>query len=108
MNVFLELLSDQYTQYNIILVLDGAGWHRSHELKIPGNVCLLHLPPYSPELNPVEHVWDYIREQKRFNNHTFETITHVEDQLELALREISHENKIIKSLCNFGWLSKAS
>lgn len=44
-----------------ILVLDGAGWHTSHTLDPPDNVTLLCLPPYSPELNPVENVWEYLR-----------------------------------------------
>jgi transposase len=41
---------------SLIMILDGAGWHRSTELKIPDNIRLVHLPPYSPELNPVEHI----------------------------------------------------
>jgi putative transposase len=44
-----------------VLVLDGAGWHNSPRLKVPDNVVLLPLPPYSPELNPVENVWEYLR-----------------------------------------------
>ena len=44
-----------------ILVLDGAGWHTSHILTPPDNLTLLCLPPYSPELNPVENVWEYLR-----------------------------------------------
>ena len=44
-----------------ILVLDGAGWHTSHSLDPPDNLTLLCLPPYSPELNPVENVWEYLR-----------------------------------------------
>ena len=44
-----------------ILVLDGAGWHTSHALTPPHNVTLLCLPPYAPELNPVENVWEYLR-----------------------------------------------
>lgn len=43
------------------LVLDGAGWHRSPRLNVPDNIVLLPLPPYSPELNPVENVWEYMR-----------------------------------------------
>ena len=108
MNVFLDLLSIQNNGHNVILILDGAGWHTSHALHIPENICLLFLPPYSPELNPVEHIWDYIREQKGFNNCTFESISHVEDNLEAALKQISQETKIIKSLCNFSWLYKSS
>jgi transposase len=44
-----------------VLVLDGAGWHGGHDLVVPANISLLLLPPYSPELNPVENVWQYLR-----------------------------------------------
>jgi hypothetical protein len=47
-----------------ILVLDGAGWHGADDLDVPDNVTLLHLPPYAPELNPVENVWQYLRQNK--------------------------------------------
>ena len=43
------------------MILDAAGWHRSQGLVVPGNITLLALPPYSPELNPVERVWHYLR-----------------------------------------------
>jgi DDE superfamily endonuclease/Winged helix-turn helix len=45
-----------------VLVLDGAGWHGAAKLRIPGNISLLLLPPYSPELNPVETVWEFLRQ----------------------------------------------
>jgi hypothetical protein len=44
-----------------VLVIDGAGWHRSSKLIVPDNIVLLRLPPYSPELNPVENIWEYLR-----------------------------------------------
>jgi transposase len=44
-----------------VLVLDGAGWHSSKTLIVPENISLLSLPPYSPELNPVENVWQFLR-----------------------------------------------
>lgn len=47
-----------------VLVLDGAGWHRSNALVVPANISLLTLPPYSPELNPVEIIWQYLRSNK--------------------------------------------
>ena len=47
-----------------LLVLDGAGWHGSATLEVPDNITLLHLPPYAPELNPVENVWAYLRANK--------------------------------------------
>jgi hypothetical protein len=47
-----------------VLVLDGAGWHGASDLAIPDNLTLLPLPPYSPELNPVENVWQYLRQNQ--------------------------------------------
>ena len=44
-----------------VLVLDQAGWHTSPKLRVPENISLLPLPPYAPELNPVEQVWAYLR-----------------------------------------------
>ena len=47
-----------------VLLLDGAGWHTAKGLRVPANLTLVRLPPYSPELNPVENVWDYLRENQ--------------------------------------------
>jgi len=47
-----------------VLVLDGAGWHGGKDLRLPDNISLLTLPPYAPELNPVENVWQYLRGNK--------------------------------------------
>lgn len=56
-----------------LLVLDGAGWHATGgQLRVPDNVTLLRLPPYSPELNPVENVWAYLRGNK-LSNRVFDT-----------------------------------
>lgn len=44
-----------------LMIIDGAGWHRSAKLIVPDNIVLLRLPPYAPELNPVENVWEYLR-----------------------------------------------
>lgn len=108
MNSFLAELATHYSQYRIIMLLDGAGWHTSKQLVVPSNIRLLHLPPYSPELNPVEHIWDYIREQKKFNNHTFNSLDAVDDRLEITLKELHNEKEKIKSLCNFKWIYSVS
>ena len=47
-----------------VVVLDGAGWHGAAGLIVPNNLTLLPLPPYSPELNPVENVWQYLRQNQ--------------------------------------------
>ena len=56
-----------------VLVLDGAGWHqRGGRLRVPENITLLSLPAYSPELNPVETIWAYLRGNK-LANRVFDT-----------------------------------
>jgi transposase len=50
-----------------VLILDQAGWHTSSKLTIPDNITLLPLPPRSPELNPVENVWQYLRDNHLSN-----------------------------------------
>ena len=50
-----------------VLVLDGAGWHRGDDLVVPPNLTLLHLPPYAPELNSAENIWEYLRKNKLAN-----------------------------------------
>jgi transposase len=55
MNLFLEHVSQTFAKYLIVMQVDGAGWHHSDELVIPSNIRLIAQPPYSPEVNPVEH-----------------------------------------------------
>ena len=60
-----------------ILIMDGAGWHQTGDkLRVPSYITLLHLPPYSPELNPVENVWAFLRGNKLSNRvfHSYEAI----------------------------------
>jgi hypothetical protein len=67
----------------IVLVGDGAGWHRSETLKAPANIYLLKLPRYAPELTPIEHIWDELRE-KFFHNRVFQRLHALEEHLALA------------------------
>ena len=68
MNLFLAGFAEQLEPgAHAVLILDQAGWHGSRRLTVPGNITLLPLPAYSPELNPVERVWLYLRE--RFLSH---------------------------------------
>src|SRR6201981_576715 len=62
MNHHLSEISSQVApDAHAVVILDRAGWHRSQGLVVPGNITLLELPPYSPELNPVERIWHYLR-----------------------------------------------
>jgi transposase len=63
MNAHLAMISQQAgPRRHVVLVLDQAGWHVAKHLKTPDNLTLLHLPPYSPQLNPIERLWLYLRE----------------------------------------------
>ena len=62
MNHHLRFISEQAGQdVHVVVVLDQAGWHIAKALQVPENITLLHLPPYSPELNPIERLWAYIK-----------------------------------------------
>ena len=64
----IDVLARKFAREDILLVLDGAPNHRCGDLVVPANITLLYLPPYSPELNPKENLWDEIRE-KIFKNY---------------------------------------
>lgn len=102
MSLFLATVSERHPEEFILMVLDGAGWHIAADLVVPPNMRLLFLPPYSPELNPVEHLWDHLRE-KHFANRLFPSMKAVTDQLSHALHEAELDQTTIKSLCDFGY-----
>lgn len=89
------------------MVLDGAGWHKASSLKIPKNMRLIPLPPYAPELNPVEHLWDELRE-KSFGNLVFNSLDALEDHLEKALRTMELDTEKVKSIVNWPWIINSS
>ena len=101
MNALLIETSIAFPHYRIVMIMDSAGWHTTNKLELPENISILPLPPYSPELNPTEHIWDYIREQKEFNNYTFNSLDEVDNQLGVALCDLHNEKSIISSMCNF-------
>jgi transposase len=103
MNIFLKLLSEQQQNERIILCMDKAGWHTTKQLEIPKNILLWFLPPYSPELNPVELIWRELR-AKHFNNKTFNSLTQVDDHLEYALNDFAKDKESIKKLTKINYL----
>ncbi len=58
MQLFIDEVASRHPNDNVVMVLDGAGWHKSKDFKLPDHLRLLFLPPYSPELNPQEHLWN--------------------------------------------------
>ena len=81
MSLFLAEVARHDTRTFLLVVLDGAGWHRAKDLIIPANMRLEPLPARSPELNPAEHLWEEIRE-KWLGNELFLHQQAVERQLE--------------------------
>jgi len=75
-------------------VIDNAGFHNATYIDIPDNILLLRLPPYSPELNPSEQIWQYIK--GRFKNQMFENIEKVKEWLYEMVRKMN--KKLIKSI----------
>lgn len=103
MQLFVDELARRHADKRIVMVLDGAGWHRSSDLRLPDNLRLLPLPPYAPELNPVEHVWDELRE-KCFHNLVFDSFNALENHLEEALEKFEHDHSRIQSIVAWPWI----
>jgi len=101
MNYYLSEFRKKYSTKKLIMILDQAGWHKSKDLKVPLNIELLHLPPYSPELNPVERLWLWLRKHV-CRNRMFESEEALMDELSLVLHELSNEQ--LKTLCKCSYL----
>ena len=104
MNLHLaEIAGEVSPGAHAILVLDGAGWHQTGgELKVPGNISLLHLPPYSPQLNPVENLWAYLRGNK-LSNRVFETYDAILDACCEAWNWLMRQPDRITSIATRSW-----
>jgi len=103
MQIFLDEVAQRHAEENIIMVLDGAGWHRSQRFKMPDNLRFHFLPPYSPELNPQEHIWDELRE-KYFHNRAFDSLDALEDQLVEGLRQLEMSPQLVRSITGWTWI----
>ena len=85
-----------------IIVLDGAGWHRSKALEVPGNVSLLRLPPYSPEPDPMETVFSLLK-HKHFANRVFQTAEHVRDAVAEVWSNFAEQANAVKKITDRDW-----
>lgn len=103
MGLFLREVARRHPDEFIVMIMDQAGWHRSRELRVPDNMRLEWLPPYSPQCNPAEHLWDEIRE-KWFGNVVFQDMLGVEDALELALRTLERDRDRVRGFSGFEWI----
>lgn len=103
MSLFLEEVSVRHPDEFIVMIMDGAGWHTARKLRVPDNMHIRYLPPYSPELNPVEYLWDDIRE-KHFSNHVFATITALEVHLMHSLAGMEKDHERVRSITGWDWI----
>jgi len=104
MSRFLDQVSKAHQKDFIVMVLDGAGSHKAKELKIPGNVALVFLPSYSPELNPTELIWNVLR-RDYFANRVFESLSAATLQAEDGLAHLAGNSTAVKHLTNWPWIS---
>ncbi len=102
-NEYLKQLSEKFKKDKIVLIMDNASFHKSKQLKIPKNIKIEYIPPYSPELNPQERRFEDIK--KFLKNKIFKTI----EELEKKVNEIlfSYTNEKIKSLVSYNYIIKA-
>ena len=86
-----------------VVVVDGAGWHKiGRHLIVPDNISLLVLPPYSPELNPQENIWQYLR-QNHLSNRVFDTYDAIVDACCNAWNSLVAMPERIASIATRSW-----
>jgi putative transposase len=101
MNLFLQELSLKCPKDYLLLVCDGAAWHKAKTLIIPDNIRLFFLPPATPELNPIEQIWKEIR-KRGFRNEVFHSLDAVVDRLCDTI--CSLDNPLVKSITGRCWI----
>lgn len=107
MNIFVREFSKQFSDCRVIMGMDNASWHKCKITEYTDNIVPLFQPAYSPELNPAEHIWHYIRENGGFKNHTFDSMNDVEENLILAVNTLLTDKNKIKSITGFEWIKTA-
>jgi transposase len=106
MNHHLRFISEQAgVDVHVILVLDGAGWHVAKALEVPSNMTLLHLPPYSPELNPVERLWAYLRSHY-LSNRAYKDYDDLLTASGKAWSQLTPEQ--LRSICCTEWIQRTN
>ncbi len=103
MSIFLKQLSEKYEDDIILLCCDGAAWHKYAGLEQPDNIVLFHIPPYTPEMNPIEQIWKEIW-KRGFRNEVFSTLEKVVDRLCDTICSLNSE--IISSITGREWIIK--
>lgn len=105
MQTYLDALSEHIQKgRHVALIVDNAGWHTSKRLKIPKNITLIPLPPYSPELNPMEQVWQWMK-HNYLSNICFDNYQNILDKLTQAWNAFANNIELVKSICQRNWFN---
>ncbi len=106
-SVFLEKLAEAYPDSLNILLIDGAPAHRAATVKVPENIILVDLPPYSPELNPIERLWLDVKKQiDVFDRKVRTSIDGLKEHIAGIINNYTDET--IKSLTGYPYILKAA
>jgi transposase len=103
MSLFLEEVAGRHPGEYILMFMDQAGWHKAKALKVPPNMMPAFLPPYSPEPDPQEQVWDGLRE-KSLANRLFKSLDAVVDAAVGGLRRIEASPGAVARLTKRDWM----
>ncbi|MDF7809247.1 transposase [Pontiellaceae bacterium B12219] len=99
----LEQIARHDPEAEHVVIWDGAGFHHKQgDLRIPRNIHLVQLPAYSPELNPIERLWDIMKD--KICNRIFETLDSVEEKISEALKPYREDSSYALGLAGDGWM----
>jgi len=87
-----------------LVIMDCASWHSINLNNSFANLSIMHLPPYSPELNPIEQVWAWLRSND-LANYAFKNYDHIVDQVSKAWNNFRNQVEQVKSLCQRDWIN---
>lgn len=102
MSAHLRMIAEEAGEgVHVVLVLDGAGWHKARALRVPASMTLLFLPPYSPELMPMERVWLWMREHD-LSNRVFQDEHEIDEAIAQSWNGLSRDR--LRSITATSWL----
>ena len=105
-NVFLGEFSRQLApDVHAVLIRDGAGFHTAKALEVPANVSLVRLPPYSPELNPIENLWHYLRSHY-WSNRLYPDWDALMEAAIVGMVAVGTDAELIKTICAAPYLAR--
>ena len=103
MNLHLEAIGKAVESgAHAAVLLDGAGYHRSRRLRVPGNITLIPLPRYAPELNSAENIWEYLRKNE-LSNTVFDSYDDIVDKACQAWLFFAEDREDVRSITNRSW-----